>query len=121
MKLPRKNTRKSQWSKVVNNVGLVGVVTVTASVITALTVITTTLITAYKVIRKWEKWVEKKDKHDIEQYVQILRLVIMSPEMPLSERIAAGDTYVNDLHRNGAVKQKYNELLGRFKAEHLEE
>lgn len=101
--------------------GLVGIITITASVLTSLTVITTTFITAYKVIRKWEKWVEKKDKHDIEQYAQILRLVIMSPEMPLSERIAAGDIYVNELHRNGAVKQKYNELLSKFKAEHLED
>ena len=101
--------------------GLVETIILIASVITAVTVIVTTFITAYKVIRKWEKWVEKKDKHDIEQYVQILRLVIMSPEMPLSERISAGDTYVNELNRNGAVKQKYNELLQKFKKEHQEE
>ena len=92
-----------------------------ASLITAISVIVTTLITAYKFVRKWDKWVKQKDKHDIEQYVQILRLVIMTPEMPLCERISAGDTYVNELHRNGAVKQKYNELLQRFKTEHLEE
>lgn len=92
-----------------------------ASVITALSVILTAIVTAYKFVRKWDKWVKQKDKHDIEQYVQILRLVIMTPEMPLCERIAAGDTYVNELHRNGAVKQKYNELLQRFKTEHLEE
>ena len=88
--------------------------------ITACTVIITTLVTGYKFIRKWDKWVKQKDKHDIEQYVQILRLVIMTPEMPLSERISAGDTYVNELHRNGAVKQKYNELLHRFQEEHKE-
>lgn len=92
-----------------------------AAIISAVTVILTVIITAYRFIRKWDKWVKQKDKHDIEQYVQILRLVIMTPEMPLSERIAAGDTYVNELHRNGAVKQKYNELLQRFKNEHLEE
>lgn len=91
-----------------------------ASVITALTVIITTAIKVYKFIRKWEKWIDKKDKHDNEQYVQILRLVIMTPEMPLSERIAAGDIYVNELHKNGGVKQKYNELLARFKEEHKE-
>lgn len=91
-----------------------------ASVITALTVIITTAIKVYKFIRKWEMWIDKKDKHDNEQYVQILRLVIMTPEMPLSERIAAGDIYVNELHRNGGVKQKYNELLARFKEEHKE-
>jgi hypothetical protein len=100
---------------------IVEVVLVIASVITSLTVIITAVVTAYKFIRKWDKWVRQKDKHDIEQYVQILRLVIMTPEMPLSERIAAGDTYVNELKRNGAVKQKYNELLSRFKNEHLEE
>ena len=97
------------------------IVIITASVVTSITVIITALATAYKFIRKWDKWVKQKDKHDIEQYVQILRLVIMSPEMPLSERISAGDTYVNELNRNGAVKQKYNELLQRFKTEHLEE
>ena len=99
---------------------LIEIVIISASVITSLTVIITALATAYKFIRKWDKWVKQKDKHDIEQYVQILRLVIMTPEMPLSERISAGDTYVNELHRNGAVKQKYNELLQRFKNEHLE-
>ena len=93
---------------------------VVASIITSISVILTVFITAYKIIRKWDKWVKQKDKHDIEQYVQILRLVIMTPEMPLTERISAGDIYVNELHRNGAVKQKYNELLQRFKTEHLE-
>jgi hypothetical protein len=100
---------------------LIEIVIITASIITSSTVIITALVTAYKFIRKWDKWVKQKDKHDIEQYVQILRLVIMTPEMPLSERISAGDTYVNELHRNGAVKQKYNELLQKFKTEHLEE
>ena len=91
-----------------------------ASLLTALGVIVTTAVKVYKFIRKWEKWIDKKDKHDNEQYVQILRLVIMTPEMPLSERIAAGDIYVNELHKNGGVKQKYNELLARFKDEHKE-
>lgn len=99
---------------------LIEIVIITSSIITSSTVIITALVTAYKFIRKWDKWVKQKDKHDIEQYVQILRLVIMTPEMPLSERISAGDTYVNELHRNGAVKQKYNELLQKFKTEHLE-
>ena len=101
--------------------GISQTIVLVASIITAISVILTAIVTAYKFIRKWDKWVKQKDKHDIEQYVQILRLVIMTPEMPLSERIAAGDTYVNELHRNGAVKQKYNELLQRFKTEHLEE
>lgn len=92
----------------------------TAAVITAVTVIITAIITAYKFIRKWDKWREEKDLHDKENYKAILRLVIMTPEMPLSERIEAGDTYVNKLNGNGGVKQKYKELLQRFADEHRE-
>lgn len=91
-----------------------------ASVITALTVIFVTVVKVYKFVRKCEKWIEKKDKHDEAQYRDILRLIIMTPEMPLSERIAAGDVYVNQLHGNGGVKQKYLELLHRFSEEHKE-
>lgn len=95
-------------------------VVLVASGITSITIIVTTLFAAYKFIRKWDKWREDKDRHDIENYKAILRLVIMTPEMPLSERIEAGDVYVNKLDGNGAVKQKYNELLQRFQEEYKE-
>ena len=91
-----------------------------AAIISAVGVIITAIVTAYRLIRKWDKWREDKDKHDIENYKAILRLVIMTPEMPLSERIEAGDTYVNKLNGNGGVKQKYKELLQRFAEEHKE-
>ena len=91
-----------------------------AAIITAISVIITAIVTAYRFIRKWDKWREDKDKHDVENYKAILRLVIMTPEMPLSERIEAGDTYVNQLNGNGGVKQKYKELLVRFAEEHKE-
>ncbi len=91
-----------------------------ASVLSALGVIIATAIKVYKFIRKYEKWIEKKDKHDEEQRADILRIKIVMPEMPLSERIAAGDEYVNTLHQNGCVKQKYLELLQRFSEEHKE-
>lgn len=100
---------------------LIEVIVLLASLITSLSVIGTTVVTAYKFIRKWEKWKEQKDSHDIEQYTQILRLVIVTPEMPLSERIAAGDIYVNQLNKNGKVKQKYNELLNIYQNEHRED
>lgn len=87
-----------------------------ASVITALTVIVTFMCTCYKFIRKEEKWRENKDRHDRENYLNILRLVIMSEEMPLSERIAAGDKYI-ELGGNGAVKHKYHELLEKLPEE----
>ncbi len=81
-----------------------------ASLITAITVIATFIVSCYKYIRKQEKWHEEKDRHDQENYLNILRLVIMSEEMPLEERIAAGDKYIK-LGGNGAVKHKYQELI----------
>lgn len=92
----------------------------TAAVLSAVGVIITAIVAAYRFLRKWDKWREDKDKHDIENYKAILRLVIMTPEMPLSERIEAGDVYVNKLNGNGGVKQKYKELLARFAEEHKE-
>ena len=91
-----------------------------AAIISAASIVITAIVTAYRFIRKWDKWREEKDRHDIENYKAILRLVIMSPEMPLSERIEAGDIYVNKLNGNGGVKQKYNELLTRFAEEYKE-
>lgn len=49
-------------------------------------------------------------KHDREQYMAILRLTIMSPDMPISERITAGKAYI-DLDGNGDVKKYYKQLL----------
>ena len=45
-----------------------------------------------------------------EDSLRILRLTIMSEEMPLEERIAAGDKYIAD-GGNGAVRHKYEQLL----------
>ena len=92
----------------------------TAAILSAVGVIITAIVAAYKFIRKWDRWREEKDAHDKENYKAILRLVIMTPEMPLSERIEAGDTYVNKLNGNGGVKQKYKELLERFAEEYKE-
>ncbi len=99
---------------------MVNKIILVASVLTAVGTILAVAIKVYKFVRKCEKWIEKKDKHDEEQYCDILRLIIMTPEMPLSERISAGDIYVNKLHRNGGVKKKYEELLNRFSEEHKE-
>lgn len=100
--------------------GLTEQIIVVSAVLSAVGVIITAIVTAYRFIRKWDKWREEKDLHDKENYKAILRLVIMTPEMPLSERIEAGDVYVNKLGGNGGVKQKYKELLQRFAQEHKE-
>ena len=81
-----------------------------ASVLTALGVIIATAMRVYKFIRKWEKWVEEQSEHNLDNYLSIKRLTIMSQEMPLSERIAAGEKYIK-YGGNGEVRHKYEELL----------
>lgn len=88
-------------------------ITIAASLLTSITVIVTFIVSCYKYIRKQERWYEEKDRHDRENYLNILRLVIMSEEMPLEERIAAGDKYIA-AGGNGAVKHKYKELLEKL-------
>ncbi len=56
-------------------------------------------------------------RHDKEQYLAILRLTIVSEEMPLSERIRAGDCYFKE-GGNGGVHRLYESLL---KESHLYE
>ena len=91
-----------------------------ASVLTALGVIITTAVKVYKFIRKWDKWVDEQTEHSLDNYLSIKRLTIMSHEMPLSERIAAGDKYIK-YGGNGEVKHKYEELLKIYDEKHKEE
>ncbi len=85
----------------------------TSSALTALGVIIATAVKVYKFIRKWEKWVEEQSEHSHDNYMSILQLKIMSPYMPLTERIKAGDKYVK-LNGNGEVKVKYHQLLEKL-------
>lgn len=86
------------------------------SLLTALGVILATAVKIYKFIRKWEKWVDEQSVHSFDNYMSILQLKIMSPHMPLSERIKAGDKYVK-LGGNGEIKQKYHYLLTELENE----
>lgn len=81
-----------------------------ASVLTAVTVIITCIITCYKVVRRVDDWKSRMERHDRENYLNILRLIIMNGNMPLEERISAGDKYIKE-DGNGAVKHFYQELI----------
>lgn len=59
---------------------------------------------------KLEEKVDKLIEHDEDQYLSILRLTIMSEEMPISERIIAGDKYIKK-GGNGDVKHYYEKML----------
>lgn len=60
--------------------------------------------------KKLEDKVDMLVEHDKDQYLSILRLTIMSEEMPVSERIIAGDKYIKK-GGNGDVKKYYYEKL----------
>lgn len=48
--------------------------------------------------------IEELKKHSLENHLGILRLTVMSKEMPLGERIVAGDKYIKE-GGNGEVKK----------------
>lgn len=56
-----------------------------------------------------DKKLGKMQEHQDEQYLAILRLTIMSEEMPMAERLIAGQKYVT-LGGNGDVKKFLHQL-----------
>lgn len=53
---------------------------------------------------------DKIEEHSQKQYLALLRLTVMSEEMPVSERIIAGKEYI-DRGGNGDVKTFYKEFV----------
>lgn len=80
------------------------------SVLTFLGICVTVYFSNKKANAKLEAKVDKLVEHDEDQYMSILRLTIMNSEMPISERIIAGDKYVKK-NGNGDVKKYYQRML----------
>lgn len=80
------------------------------SLLTFAGVCVTVIVTNRKNNKNLEKKVDKMAEHDKEQYLAILRLTIMSNEMPIGERIVAGQKYL-DMGGNGDIK---NFLKNKF-------
>ncbi len=93
--------------------GLVENIIVIGSVLTALGIVSANCLKVYRFLRKWEEWVCEMNGHSKDNYMSIMQLKIMSPYMPLTERIKAGDKYV-ELGGNGEVKHKYQQLLNQL-------
>ena len=53
---------------------------------------------------------DKIEKHNKEQYLGILRLTVVSEEIPTSERIIAGKQYIDE-GGNGDVKKFYENFV----------
>lgn len=57
-----------------------------------------------------EDKVDKNTEHNAEQYLGIQRLTVMNSEMPVSERLIAGEKYIKG-GGNGDVKIYYENLV----------
>ena len=79
----------------------------------ALTTIVVTCKKIFKIAIKVSKWAETNEKHIKDNYLDIKRLVITSPYMPLGERIKAGDEYIA-AGGNGEVKHLYQTLIEKL-------
>lgn len=70
------------------------------------------IINAIAQSKSISKRLDKMESHDRKQYLSILRLTIMSEEMPVSERIVAGKEYIEQ-GGNGDVKSFYQDFLDK--------
>ena len=61
-------------------------------------------------VKSLKEDVKTQEEHTKKNYLGILRLTIMSEEMPVSERIIAGKEYI-DHGGNGDVSKFYKEFL----------
>jgi hypothetical protein len=62
------------------------------------------------------KKIEAVEQHCLENYITDLKLIIMSEEMPIGERLQAGEKYVA-LGQNGEIKAKYKLLQEEYERE----
>lgn len=85
-------------------------ITLIESVLTFAGICVTVIVSNKRANKKLEEKVDKLVEHDEDQYLSILRLTIMSEDMPISERIIAGDKYVKK-GGNGEVKKYYQKML----------
>ena len=89
------------------------------SVLTFAGICVTVIVSNKKANAKLEKKVDQLVEHDEDQYLSILRLTIMSEDMPISERIIAGDKYVKK-GGNGDVKKFYEHLKAQVNGKEAE-
>lgn len=90
-----------------------------AAAVAAIGAALTLIVKGFKVCCKARDAFYRIERHQTDTYMMTLKLIIMSPEMPMSERIEAGDKYIA-LGGNGAVKQRYKSLLYDFEQEEFE-
>ena len=86
---------------------------VIASVITSLTVICSFMFKIYNFFRKLEKKYDKMNGLLKKNTLYVLKLAVLNEELPLIDRIHAGEQYI-DLGGNGLIKKEYEHLLKKY-------
>lgn len=93
--------------------GVIEIILKTAAICGAITSIVVFCGKLFKIISQTFEAVKKLKEHSLENYMSTLRLTIMSEEMPIEERLNAGEKYIS-LGGNGAVKCKYQQLKNEY-------
>lgn len=88
------------------------------SIISALTVIVTFMIKIYKFFNSIEKKYDQMNETLRKNTLYILKIAILSDELPLVDRIHAGETYVA-MGGNGMVKKKLDRLISEYEKSNL--
>lgn len=91
------------------------IIAVIAGLFSGIGVILGTLWKVHRLLTELEKKYDEMNEMIKENTMCILKMAVVSEEMPLVERIHAGEEYL-DLGGNGAVKKKYNHLVEEYEA-----
>ena len=92
---------------------MINTIILTASVITAITGISAFIMKTYKFFRSLEEKYDSMNETIKQNTMHLLKIAIMSEELPLIDRIKAGEIYVA-AGGNGLIKKKYNELVNEY-------
>lgn len=87
-----------------------------ADLCTYLTIIIGFVVAVWKIarpLRLIEERIKRLEHYTHNDYMNTLRLTVMSEEMPIEERLAAGEKYVQE-GGNGAIKAKYHILIEEY-------
>ena len=92
---------------------MINTIILTASVITAITGIGAFIMKTYKFFRNLEDKYDSMNETLRKNTIYILKIAIMSEEMPLVDRLKAGEMYLS-MGGNGMIKRKYNDLMDEY-------
>ena len=67
-------------------------------------------------IYRFSRRLERMERHQHNDYLCMLRLMILSEELPVEERLKAGEEYVRE-GGNGAIKARYQLMLEEYQEE----